>query len=202
MGLREQVNEFKEECFGWEKMKALGRAELPTVDGSGVKSWASLRRNITQLYGEGSVFANNWPKNPVTVLNKELLIINIGILEKFESSQSASADCSVLVVMTTSSGPERLHELCPYSGLPMSRGWTFSFGDYSKAELPKGYRLKTQDAIFQWNEWWTRSHIEIVGDASVSKTPFGENVFLLCRSGNPSLLLEKIMSTPEFFLRF
>ena len=46
-----------------------------------------------------------------------------------------------------------------------------------------------------------RGHIEIGGDVSVSKTQFGEKIFLICRSSNPSRLLEKIMSTQDFFMR-
>ena len=158
LGLRDQVKDFKV-CFWREKMGALGWVEVPTVHGSGVKTWAGMRRKITQLYGEGSVLANGW-KNPSAVLNEELLTFNGGILEKLESSQSASEGCNVLVGMPTLNGPERLHELSPYSGLSMSSGWTFSIGDYSESEIPKGFHLKIQDAIFQWNEWWTRSHIE------------------------------------------
>ena len=83
----------------------------------------------------------------------------------------------------------------------MSSGWTFSVDDYSKSELPKMFCLKTLDAILQWNEWWTRSYIEIGGDASASKTAFCEKIFLIFRSGYPSRLLEKIMLTPKLFMR-
>ena len=109
------------------------------------------------LYGEELAFAKDWPKNPLEILNEELLTFqwwNPGEV----GEQPKCKRGNVLVGMPTPSGPEGLQELSPYSGLSMSSGWTFSIGDYSKAELRKGYRLKTQDAIFQWNEWWTRSH--------------------------------------------
>ena len=54
VGLREQVKEFRK-CFGAGENDSTGLAEVPTVDGSGVKSWAGLRRKIAQLYGEGPV---------------------------------------------------------------------------------------------------------------------------------------------------
>ena len=71
LGLREQVKEFKNE-FWSGKMRALCWAEVPTGDGSGVEFMDGLASKITQLYGEGSVFAIGWPKNPLTVVNEEL----------------------------------------------------------------------------------------------------------------------------------
>ena len=138
LGLREQTKEFKK-CFGREKMRALVRVEGPTVDGFDVKSWAGLRRKITQLFGEGSIFANGQPKNPLAVVNQDLLTFNSENLENLESSQNASAVCSVLAGMPTPSEPERLHELPSYSGLSMSSGWKFSIDYYSEAELTKGF---------------------------------------------------------------
>ena len=66
--------------------ESIGLGASATVDASGVKTWAGLRRKITQFYGEGSVFAKGWPKNPLAVLNEELLNFNGGILERLENS--------------------------------------------------------------------------------------------------------------------
>ena len=78
LGLREQVNEFKKECFWREKMRALGWAKVPTVDGAGVKSWAGLRRKITQWVG----FRKWLAEEPLAVVNEQLLTFNGRPLEK------------------------------------------------------------------------------------------------------------------------
>ena len=106
---------------------------------------------------------NSWTKNPLEFLNEELLIFNSGILEKLESSRSASADCSVLVVTTTSNVPEHVHELSPFSGLDVKRvdvlnWWLFLSRIAQRVSFEDtGCDLQIErmvDAVTYRNWWW------------------------------------------------
>ena len=54
--------------------------------------------------------------------------------------------------------------------------------------------------MVQWNEWWTAAHVEIGGNDSVSKTPCGEKLFLICGSYQTSRDFNNVMGTPQYFM--
>ena len=66
--------------------------------------------------------------------------------------------------------------------------------------LPYGFSIVRRDAMVQWNEWWTAAHVEIGGNDSVSKTPCGEKLFLICGSYQTSRDFNNVMGTPQYFM--
>ena len=54
--------------------------------------------------------------------------------------------------------------------------------------------------MVQFGPWWTRAHIEIGGDDSISKTVVGEKLFLICGSYKTSIGFDNVMGTPQYFM--
>ena len=76
-----------------------------------------------------------------------------------------------------------------YAGLCNSIGWTFCVDGLMSGVLPDGFTGVRRDAMVQWNEWWTAAHVETGRNDSVSKTPCGEKLFLICGSYQTSILI-------------
>ena len=66
--------------------------------------------------------------------------------------------------------------------------------------LPDGFTGVRRDAMVQCNGRWTVAHVEIGGNNSVSKTPRGEKLFLICGSYQTSRDFNNVMGTPQNFM--
>ena len=93
-------------------------------------------------------------------------------------------------------------EVGSYAGLCNSIGWTFCVDCLMSGVLPDSFTGVRRDATVQWNEWWTAAPVEIGGwgDNSVSKTPCGEKLFLICGSSQTSRDFNNVMGTPQYFM--
>ena len=98
-------------------------------------------------------------------------------------------------------GDSRLyHEVMSYAGLYNSIGWTFCVDGLMSGVLPDGLTAVRRDAMVQWNECWRATLVEIGGNDSVSKTPCGEKLFLVCGSYQTPRDFNNVMGTSQYFM--
>ena len=91
-------------------------------------------------------------------------------------------------------------EVFPYQGLANSVGWTFNVKGILNGSMPENLDCTRRDAMVQFGPRWTRAHIEIGGDDSISKTVVGEKLFLICGSYRTSIGFDNVMGTPQYFM--
>ena len=67
--------------------------------------------------------------------------------------------------------------------------------DLVKYKIPSCLKKTKCDSTIQYNCWWTDGHIETVGKDSISVTPIGEKLYIICTPGVHSANFEKRMRT-------
>ena len=195
------ISKFKEEYLKRGKLIELGWKEVPWVDGSGLKSWHQLRAKLVEE-GRGSIVGENgWPKLPLEIRNEEI----VGIKEDFCREVEALADINqvenFIDNMPAYHDESRIYaKVSAYDGLYGSVGWTFNVEGILNGEVPSDLDCNRRDAMIQFGPWWTRSHIEIGGSDSISKTIVGEKLFLICGSYTTSIAFDNVVGTPQYFM--
>ena len=184
-----EINEFKHQYYDRKKLISLGWKEVETVDGRGINKLNSLKNKLT-IEGKGRLVGENgWPKVPLAINNKEFVAIKnkeiVGLqeslVEGFRGCKDQGDVYNYVSKLKLENGDSRLYqEVGSYAGLCNSIGWTFCVDGLMSGVSPDGFTVVRRDAIVRWNEWWTAAHVEIGGNDSVSKTPCGEKLFLIC----------------------
>ena len=196
-----QMNEFKHQYYDRKKLVSLGWKEVETVDGRGINSWNSLKNKLTIEGRGGLVGENGWPKVQLAINNEEIVGLQESLVEGFRGCRDQGDVYNYVSELKLESGDSRLYqEVGSYAGLCNSIGWTFCVDGLMSGVLPDGFTGVRRDAMVQWNEWWTAAHVEIGGNDSVSKTPCGEKLFLICGSYQTSRDFNNVMGTPQYFM--
>ena len=174
------ISKFKEEYLKRGKLIELGWKEVPWVDGSGLKNWHQLRAKLVEEGRGSTVGENGWPKSPLEIRNEEL----VGIKEDFCKEVEALADINQVENFIDNmpayhDESRRYAKVSAYERLYGSAGWTFNIEGILNGEVPSDLYCNRRDAMIQFGPWWTRSHIEIGGSDSISKTIVGKTVFHL-----------------------
>ena len=106
-------------------------------------------------------------------------------------------------------------EVFSYQGTANSVGWTFNVKGLCpfspivpifsqclilNGSVPENLDCTRRDAMIQFGPWWTRAHIEVGGDDSISKTVVGEKLFRVCGSYRASIGFDNVMGTPQYFM--
>ena len=108
-----------------------------------------------------------------------------------------------LGIRANSKYPNKITKYCNISpSYFASSGCTFSIGGVIDFSLPAGLLLTKTDGMVQEGEWFTQPHIEIGGDDSISKVPFGDKLFVLCERAAASANFDRLITTPQDFIRF
>ena len=188
------MNEFKNQYYDRKKLISLGWKEVETVDGRGIISWNSLMNKLTIEGKGGMVGENAWPKVPLPLNNDEIVGLQESLVEGFRGCRDQGDVYNYVSKLKLESGDSRLYqEVGSYAGLCNSIGWTFCVDSLMSSVLPDGFTGVRRDAMVQWNEWWTEAHVEIGGNDSVSKTPCGEKLLLICGSYQTSRDFNNVM---------
>ena len=163
-----------------------------------MKSWHQLRAKLVEE-GRGSiVVGNGWPKLPFEIRNEEI----VGLTGDFSREVEALAEINqvedFIDNMPTYPDESRIFtKVSIYEYLYGSVGWTFNIERVLSGEVPSILDCNRRDAIIQFGSWWTRSHIEIGGSDSKSKTIVGEKLYPICGSYTTSIAFDNVVGHPS-----
>ena len=153
------------------------------------------------MKGGGLVGANGWPKVPLEIRNEEIVGLSNDFCRSVDKINSLYEVRDFLSNLSNYEQASRIYtEVYPYQGLDDSVGWTFNVKGILNGSVPENLHCTRGDAMVQFGPWWTRAHIEIGGDDSISKTIVGEKLFLICGSYKTSIGFDNIMGTPQYFM--
>ena len=79
---------------------------------------------------------------------------------------------------------------------------SFSMESLVKFNIPSNLTFSNFDALFQFNPWFTEAHMETGGKNSISYTPIGKTLFIICERGMKSNMLEKHIRIVYNIIRF
>ena len=68
--------------------------------------------------------------------------------------------------------------------------------------IPESLTFTNFDALFQFNPYYTDGHVETGGKDSISYTPVGEKLFIICNRGEQSVLLERQLRSVKDLIQF
>lgn len=200
---------FEEEVFGKEKMEWLGWSEVPSIDGSQVENWSDLKKAADEQ-GVGELLnSNGWPKVPLQVKNHRLFKMDEQYLQQIEALRSDSEfDKMHKEGFKLGNGAKsRVYQkiLCKEERIideDAGVGWTLSGTGLIDYRIPEGMEATKEDMIVSFGRWFTDGHIETGADDSISYTPIGKKLFLICKRGDRSVLFESQMRDLTYFMHF
>ena len=147
------------------------------------------------------VGANGWPKVQLEIRNEEIVGLGNDFCRSVDKINSLYEVRDFLSNLSNYEQASRIYtEVYPYQGLDDSVGWTFNVKGILNGSVPENLHCTRRDAMVQFGPWWTRAHIEIGGDDSISKTIVGEKLFLICGSYKTSIGFDNVMGTPQYFM--
>ena len=188
LNLHQEIESFADEFFDREKMKSLGWVEAESIDGTGCKTFEELREKVTLTPQAALLTPSGWPKVPVQITNQELIsLADPSFLEDAARVKDVKSFGNLKKEISAS---ERSH------------GWTIPFRNFVQFRLPSNLLETKVDSLLATDCWWTEAHVETNGDDSISFTPLGRKLFLICHRGLPSTDLHSIMRSPRYFMKF
>ena len=165
-----------------------------------MKSWHQLRAKLVEEGRESIVGENGWPKLPLEIRNEEIVGIKEDFCREVESLADLNQVEGFVENMSVYHGESRIYaKVSAYECLYGSVGWTFNIEGILNGEVPSDLDCNRRGAMIQFGPWWTRSHIEIGGSDSISKS-IVEKLFLICGSYTTSIAFDNVVGLPQYFM--
>ena len=92
---------------------------------------------------------------------------------------------------------------CPDSDLnELSFSASFSLLNLCTFSIPESLTFTNFDALFQFNPYYTDGNVKTRGKDSISYTPVGGKLFIICNRVKQSVLLERQLKSVKNFIQF
>ena len=190
------MRKFQGQYWSIEKIESLGWQQVRNVDGADIQTWVDLGIRANSKY-PNICTENGWPRFPLEIKNERFFNICPNFCRHLRSSSEWSD------VINDYQSQNKITKYCNISpSYFASSGCTFSIGGVIDFSLPAGLLLTKTDGMVQEGEWFTQPHIEIGGDDSISKVPFGDKLFVICERGAASANFDRLITTPQDFIQF
>ena len=129
---------------------------------------------------------SGWCNNPVAVAYSTLCEVDENFLECVPGIRENSEISTRIDSFPLEDGSSRKYQdlHCIATDLNTdSAACSLTLRDLMSFTAPKNLIVVKQDAIVSNGCWWTDGHIEVGGGDSISYTPLGSKLFLICRRG-------------------
>ena len=211
LSLYEEIEFFKNSFYNDSTLKSIGWKPVPIINFQGASNWADVMAEFNNQ-GFNYIISTSWMKVPVAITNHNLFKIDTSFLDDVENISSLNQFREIVdnyytlpSTVINSCLESRIYQThcCPDSDLnEFSFSASFSLLNLCTFCISESVTFTNFDALFQFNPYYTDGHVETSGKDSISNTPVGEKLFIICNRGKQSVLLERQLRSVKNFIQF